>query len=49
MVEKDIQTLKDAVWLIEKLTSHLGIDLNELEENYNNSLQELEEIISRNE
>ncbi|WP_157118606.1 MULTISPECIES: hypothetical protein [unclassified Sporosarcina] len=49
MNEKDIQTLKDAVWLIEKLTGHLGIDLNELEENYNNSLQELEEMISRNE
>lgn len=49
MTEKDIQTLKDAKWLIGKLAGSLGIDLSELPEHYNDSYEGLGEIISREE
>lgn len=45
MTEKEIKSLKDATWLIAKLAGSLGVDLNDLPENYNNSYQELWDII----
>ena len=45
--DKQIQTLKDAKWLIEKLASSLGVDIDDLEENYNNSYNELTDIIEQ--
>lgn len=47
MVNSDIQTLKDAQWLIGKLAGSLGIDISELSDGYNDSYEELGEIISR--
>lgn len=47
MYDKQIQTLKDAKWLIGKLAGSLGVDIDDLEENYNNSYNELTEIIEQ--
>jgi len=47
MNKDDIQTLRDAQWLIEKLAGSLGVDLSELSEYYNDSYEELDGIIKR--
>lgn len=46
MTEEQIKTLEDAVWLIGKLADSLGIDLDDLPDDYNNSYEELWEIIN---
>lgn len=47
MYDSQIQTLKDATWLIEKLARSLGVDIDDLKENYNNSYNELIDIIEK--
>lgn len=47
MKAEDIKTLKDAQWLIGKLASSIGIDISELNEEYNDSYVKLGEIIIR--
>ncbi|MEH7392421.1 hypothetical protein [Bacillus sp. JJ1474] len=45
-VKVDVEVIKDALWLIRKLSGSLGIDLSELEEHYKDSYNRLEESLN---
>lgn len=47
MTYEDLQALKQAKWVIEKLAGSLGIDISELDEVYGNAHTNLEELIDR--
>lgn len=48
MNEQQLTTLRKALWVIQKLAGSLGIDLDELDENYDNVVKDIRDLLETN-